>query len=372
MFALAAPLTPAAPPAPPDPVSPLPLEGFADGIHHWRNAHRTTDYPRLPADAVAAIAENLLLHQRANGGWRENEDPLRLLAAEERAALAADRDKLDASFDNSATCPQIAYLAGSYQITGDTRHRDAALRGLDYVLAAQHACGGWPHSFPNAAGYRGLVTFADAVTPNVLGLLRQVAAGAPPFGWVEPALRERARAAVARGDAAVLHLQVRQRGRLTGWAGQYDPVSLAPARGRTFELPSITSRETVDVLRYLISIERPTPEIVAAVEGAATWLEASALHGWRFERFAAPPVTFEYHTATDDRRLVPDPAAPPLWARFYDLETNEPVLANRRGQRVATFGEVERERRTGYDWYGTWPASFLRDKLPVWRTRHGR
>ncbi len=366
---LAAALAPAVSPAADEAPSRLPLERFADGIHHSQNSHHLTRYPRLAADDVAGIAEHLLLYQRANGGWRENEDPRRILTAEERAALAADREKTDTGFDNGATCPQIAYLAGAYQILGDTRHRDAARRGLEFVLSAQHSSGAWPHSFPNGEAYRGLLTFADAVTPNVLRLLRAVAAGRAPFEWVEPSLRERARAAVARGDAAVLLLQIRRGGRLTGWAGQYDPITLAPTRGRSFELPSITSRETVEVLRYLIGIETPPPEVVAAVEAAAAWLQASAITGWRLETVAADAVDFQYHISVEDRRLVADPTAPPLWARFYDLTTNAPVLANREGQQVAAYEQVGRERRTGYDWYGRWPASFLDEELPAWRKR---
>ncbi|HLP00985.1 MAG TPA: pectate lyase, partial [Opitutaceae bacterium] len=87
------------------------------------------------------------------------------------------------------------------------------------------------------------------------------------------------------------------------------------------------------------------------------------------ERTAVEPIRYRYHTANEDVRLVPDPAAPALWARFYDLETNLPVLANRSGLRVATFDQIEHERRTGYDWYGRWPAVFLETEFAAWRSR---
>ncbi len=348
--------------------APLPLDGFAAGIQHWAKAHGA-DYLRLAPDDIDGIAANLLLYQRTNGGWRENDDPLRILSAEERAAVAAARPRTDTSFDNDATCPQITYLAAAFQLTGDDEYRAAARRGLEFVFNAQHASGAWPHSYPETAAYRGRLTFADAVTPNVLRLLHAVAAGAEPFGWTGPALRARARAAAERGDAAVLRLQIRQGGRPTGWAGQYDPDTLAPAQGRSFELPAIVSRETVEVLRYLMSLESPPPELVAAVEAGARWLRESALHGWRLERTATEPIRYRFHTATEDVRLVADPAAPPLWARFYDLETNLPVLADRSGDRVASFDQIEHERRTGYDWYGHWPAVLLETELPAWRAR---
>ena len=347
----------------------LPLDGFADCIHHWRNANHKTEYPRLAPDDVRGIADNILLYQRDNGGWRENEDPLRILSDDEQRQIAADRSKADTSFDNRNTWPQIEYLAGAYGLTGDARYRDACLRGLDFVFSAQHPSGGFPHSFPNQEGYRAYLTFADDVFPDLLRLLRKVAAGGTPFAFIDDTRRQRAADGFARGDACILHLQIRQQGNLTAWAGQYHHVTLAPSGARTFELPALVSRESVAVTRYLMSIENPSPEIVAAIEGAVAWFSRVKIDGLRLETFDAEPVKYTWHTSTTDRRTVPDPSAPPLWARFYDLETSEPFLADRGGKRVQTLAEVQRERRSGYDWYGTWPASLLAEDYPQWIKR---
>lgn len=351
---------------------PLPLDGFADGIHHWQNSHHTTDYPRLAEDDVRGIADNILLYQRANGGWRENEDPLRILSDDEQQQLLADRAKTDTSLDNRNTWPQIAYLAGAFDLTGDARYREGALRGLDFLFAAQHPSGGFPHSFPSTAGYRPHLTFADDVLPDVLRILQQVAEAHPPFAFVDAERRTRAAAAVERGNACILRLQVRQGERRTIWAGQYHHVTLEPVGARSFELPGLVCRESVAVVRYLMSLETPSPEVVAAVESAVAWFRSATIHGLRYETVAAEPVKYEWHTSTTDRRTVPDPAAPPLWARFYDLETSQPFLANRSGQRVPSLADVERERRTGYEWYGTWPAALLERDYPTWRARLGR
>ena len=83
-------------------------------------------------------------------------------------------------------------------------------------------------------------------------------------------------------------------------------------------------------------------------------------------------MKYQYHTSTTDRRLVADPAAPPIWGRFYDLADNSVVLANRDGKRVAAYDQIARERRTGYDWYGDWPARLLAMELPAWRARVAR
>ena len=82
------------------------LDGFSDGIHHWRNAHGK-DYPRLAPEQVTQIADNLLLYQRKDGGWRENQDPTRLLDAAERARIVSESDVAGGSFDNRNIYTQV-------------------------------------------------------------------------------------------------------------------------------------------------------------------------------------------------------------------------------------------------------------------------
>jgi PelA/Pel-15E family pectate lyase len=355
------------PPAPP--MTAVSLDGLADGIKHYRNRHGA-DYAKYAPEQIVEIAENLLLYQRANGGWIENQDPTRILDAAERARVAADQAKPEISFDNRNVFSQVEYLAAVCLQTRDRRYCAAAVRGIEVMLAHQIAtCGGWPHTVPAREPYHPHITIADDVTSGVLTVLRRVADAAGPFILVAPQVRARAYDAVVRGDACLLRLQVVQAGQLAGWAGQYDSQTLQPALGRSYELPAIVAWETTGVVRYLMGIESPPPEMVRAVEGAVAWLERSRLTGLRIETFPAEPVKYQYHTSTSDRRLIADPAAPPLWARFYDLADNSVVLANRDGKRVAGYDQIARERRTGYDWYGDWPASLLSTELPAWRGR---
>jgi PelA/Pel-15E family pectate lyase len=352
---------------------PISLAAFGDGIKHWQDRHGS-DYARYRPEQVTEIADNLLLYQRVNGGWIENRDPARILDATEKAALVAEKAQSRGSFDNRNIYSQIEYLAAAFGQTRKAAYRDAAARGLDYALGKQIAgCGGWPHTVPGTSSYHGYITIADEVTSGLLRLLRKVSAGAEPFGYIDAATRARAKAALDRGDECVLKLQVVQAGRLTGWAGQYDPKTLKPAQGRAFELPSIVSQETVEMLRYLMSIQRPTAEQINAIESAVAWLRRSQLDGVRLEKITlAKPVQYQYHVATFDYRLVDDADASPLWARFYDLEDNGVVLANRDSVRVKEFSEIHPERRSGYAWFGTWPAALLNEEYPAWRVRHPR
>lgn len=346
------------------------LAGFEDAIHHWRNVHGDA-YPRYAPDQVALIADNILRYQRVDGGWIENQDPARILDDADKARVDAEARRSGGSFDNRNIYTQLDYLAAAYAITGDARYRDGSLRGIAFTLARQiPACGGWPHTVPATQSYHPHITLADDVTAGVLGTLRKVLTDRRRYAFIDAPLRARVKAAVDAGDACLLRLQVRQGDALAGWAGQYDASTLQPAQGRAFELPSITGQETVGVVRYLMSIPDPSPEVVKAVDGAVAWLRRVEITGWRIETFEAPAEQFQYHGSAKDRRLVADPSASGLWARFYDVNDNSVVLATRDSQRVARYQDIPRERRTGYEWYGNWPERLLSTEYPQWTSQH--
>jgi PelA/Pel-15E family pectate lyase len=111
-----------------------------------------------------------------------------------------------------------------------------------------------------------------------------------------------------------------------------------------------------------MSIESPSPEIIAAIEGAVAWLQAVAIDGIREDRVRNPDGRLE-------RILVPDPEAPPLWARFYELETNRPLYLDRDSVYRYDYREIGYERRSGYSYHGYWAADLLETDYPNWRAR---
>ncbi|MFT4091421.1 MAG: pectate lyase [Asticcacaulis sp.] len=347
------------------------IRGFDDAVHHWKNKNGD-DYARYQPEEYVAIADNLLLLQRDNGGWIDNRDPLRKLNTSEIQQTEAEKAQPDFSFDNRNVYTQVAYLFDVYGRTKDDRYRQAALRGLDLILAHQiDSCGGWPHSVPARQSYHPMITLADEVTSGNLHLLRTITERKGPFTQIDENYRLKAETALNKGEDCLLRLQIRQNGKLTGWAGQYDPVTLQPVKGRSFELAAIVSQETVEVVRYLMSIDKPTPEERNAVISAVEWMKASQINGLRLETYTLDePIRYDFHTAKTDRRLVKDENAPPLWARFYDLNDNSVILANRDGIRVSDYQDIHHERRTGYAWYGEWPAKLITEEYPVWLARH--
>lgn len=310
------------------------------------------------------IADNMLLLQTASGGWskhyREQKvDYTHVFDAAERAALRAPGRHDDATIDNKATTSEIAYLAQAHARTGNPAYLAAASRGLDYLLAAQYANGGWPQYYPDRSLYRHQITLNDDAMVRVIELLQAVAAGRDGLAALTPSHGARAAAAARRGLDCLLRLQVVLDGQPTIWAAQYDEVSLQPAKARAYELPSLAVSESVHVMRLLMHQPQPDVRLVQAVDAAARWLQAHRL----------PDLVFERYRGADgnDARLLHKPGAV-LWARFYDLQRQQPLVVNRDSQPVS-LEQLPQERRGGYAWYGTWPEQLLAKDLPHWRAR---
>ncbi|MHC4248450.1 MAG: pectate lyase, partial [Planctomycetota bacterium] len=312
------------------------------------------------------IAETVLLLQRECGGWPKNIDMVRKLGDRDRATLRRDRRKTDAMFDNGATYTHMAFLARVHAATGDGRLKAAFLKGLAYTLAAQYPGGGWPQSWPNPRGYARHITFNDNAMVGVLRLLDGIARGREDYSFVDRAARARAGAAVEKGVECILKCQIVVDGRPTAWCAQHDAKTFEPRPARSYELATRSGSESVGVVRFLMGIDRPSPEVARAVHSAAEWFDKAKLTGIRVDKVPGGG------DRGFDRVVVPDPDAPPVWARFYEIGTDRPIFCDRDGVRKYRLAEIGYERRTGYAWYGSWPARLLERDYPEWcRTKGG-
>lgn len=318
-------------------------------------------------DAARTLADRVLLYQTIHGGWPKNTEMSQPPSTAVRTGLLDPKTEAT-TFDNGGTHTQLRFLARVISAGGSrdvSRYRDAFFRGVDYLLAAQYPNGGWPQFFPLRKGYYTHITFNDGAMIQVMSVLRDIGTGDAPYAFVDAPRRERAQAAVAKGIGCILRAQIVADGKRTAWCAQHDEVSLAPAWARAYEPPSLSGAESVGIVRFLMAIERPAPEIVAAIEGAVAWFRAVPMHGKRVDTFTAAD-------GQRDRRMVADPAAPPLWARFYELGTNRPLFMGRDSIARYDFNEIERERRAGYNYATTLPAQLLDVEYPAWRARRAR
>lgn len=289
----------------------------------------------LCAAASAQTADDDLRTQLPSGAWAKTAEPGR------------------PTIDNGATYTQLERLAKAHLATGDARYAASFRRGFEYLLKAQYANGGWPQFFPLRGGYHDRITYNDDATVGVLNLFRSIVDRKPEYAFLTEDDRTRAQRAIDKGIDVILKTQIVQDGKLTVWCAQHDERTLAPAKARSYELPSLSGEESVGIVRFLMGIKRPSPEVVRAVKGAVAWFESVKILGLRVEQ------------KNGDRVAVADPSAPPVWARFYELGTNRPFFCGRDGVVKYKLSEIEQERRAGYAWYGDWPRKLLRD-YPQW------
>ncbi|MYA72504.1 pectate lyase, partial [Candidatus Poribacteria bacterium] len=240
------------------------------------------------------IADNVLTWQTPIGGWPKNRDT----ASEPFDGKIED---LHATFDNSATTGELRFLARAFRATNEPRYQQAFLKGFSHILKAQYPNGGWPQFYPLSKNYHRHITFNDNAMVRILELLRDVSES-PDYRFLKTEDRTKAEAAVIKGIDCILRTQIKQNGKRTVWCAQHDEKTLAPAWARSYEPPSLSGAESVGVVRFLMSLEEPTPEIIAAVEGAVEWFRSVTIHGMRLDKFTNA-------NGQDDRRIVADPDA---------------------------------------------------------------
>ncbi len=301
------------------------------------------------------IADNVLTWQTPHGGWPKNRDT----ASEPFDGKSED---LHATFDNGATTNELRFLARVFRATNEPRYQQAFLKGLSHILEAQYPNGGWPQFYPLSKGYHRHITFNDNVMVRILELLRDVSESSD-YRFLKVEYRTKAEAAVTKGIDCILRTQIKQNGKRTVWCAQHDVKTLAPAWARSYEPPSLSGAESVGVVRFLMSIEEPTPAIIAAVEGSIEWFRSVAIHGMRFDEFTDA-------AGKDDKRIVANPDAEPLWARFYEIGSNRPIFLDRDSVVRYSLSEIGQERRGGYDYYGSWATRLLANEYPPWREKH--
>lgn len=337
------------------------------------------------SEEATRIADNILLFQRNDGGWPKEwphkKDYLKEYTVEEKEKLYGMKNKRDGTFDNGATWKELRYLAKVGNASNSSQYRLAFHRGLDYMLEAQYPNGGWPqfhpglekyspgHSQYSPDGIERYITFNDGAMTQVVWLLKDVSENAEDFGFVNDQRRRKAVDAVARGIDCILKSQFVYDGALTGWPAQVDERTFEPRWGRDFEPASIDSRETVGIVRFLMSIEEPDDKIIAAIQGAVQWLDEVKVMNIRIEK-SEEMIKVGGNSERRDEYMVEDPDAPPMWARMYELNTFRPIFSSRGDAVRYKLSKISLERRTGYSWYGRWAQRLMSEEYPQWCRKH--
>src|SRR5205814_10201241 len=138
----------------------------------------------------------------------------------------------------------------------------------------------WPQSYPPDQTYHRYITFNDGAMERLMLFIREVAEQST-YDFVDAGRRRACREAFDRGVQCILNCQIRVDGKLTAWCAQHDEKDFSPRIGRSYELVSISGSESVGIVRLLMSLNDPSPEVVRSIDAAVAWFDSAKLNGIR-------------------------------------------------------------------------------------------
>ena len=302
----------------------------------WDSVFKNSDSWFGSSDGIK-LADSIVQYQLSDGGWRKD------------MTVSDSGSWGKSTIDNDTTTSQIIVLAKTYKQTNNSKYLTSCQKGIDLLLNGQYANGGWPQIFNDPGTYHAHITYNDNAMIHVMNLLTSVASKTGDFTFVDSTRASRAATAIQKGIQCFLNTQITVNGVKTAWCQQHDANTLKPTTGRAYELPSISASESVGIVNYLKTINNPSTEITNAINSAIAWMAKVQIYG------------IKVVTTSDDRYIVNDPTAGPIWARFYEINTNRPIFVDRDGSLHYQMSEISQERRAGYAWYGSWPAKLVKE-----------
>ncbi|MBD3350940.1 MAG: hypothetical protein GF364_05585 [Candidatus Lokiarchaeota archaeon] len=235
-----------------------------------------------------------------------------------------------AVLDDDTMQSAMRFLLNIYNITASSTYLNAINKGFECIFNMEKDTGGWPQkSNYGRNAYEHYVTLNDDAFYRVFMLLLKA----------HDMFADRTEFLDAAKRACQFLVRVQGNGGSKdqkGWSQQYNDQDL-PAWARSFEPPAICSSQTARAIDMLIEIFLYTNE--------SSWLNPI-------------PEAIEWLNSTDTR-LTGD-----LWARLYELKTNNPIYGLERGgpyknpKYVYDFDSA----RPGYSWQGNYGISFTMTK----------
>jgi PelA/Pel-15E family pectate lyase len=309
------------------------------------------------------IANNILNYQNDDGGWPKNINMTKPLK-EEKNKLKGKPSLSMSTIDNRATYTQMRFLALVFAQTKKKSYKDSFIKGFDYLLEAQYKNGGWPQFYPLRKGYYSHITFNDEAMISVLFLLRDIVNKPSQFPFVDETRRQKATKSIEKGIECILKCQIKSNGELTAWCAQHDEKTFAPAKARSYERISLSGKESVGIVKFLMGIDNPEVRIIISIQSAVKWFDKVRINGIRKEWVKDDSVEGGFN-----KIMIKDPNAPSIWGRFYQIGTNQYFFCDRDGSIHYDLAELSAERRNDYAWLGYWPDSLLHDSYPEWKKR---
>ena len=192
------------------------------------------------------------------------------------------------------------------------------------------------------------VTFNDNAMVSVLKLLQDINKQNYPFGQggiANSETQQLASTMVAKGVDYILESQIVVNGTKTAWCAQHHPTTYAPVKARDYEHPSISGSESVEIVKFLLTLV-DNAKAQSAAKSAIAYLDSVKLENTGYDANVAPYI-FPQDGET-------------IWYRFYEIGTNKGIFSDKSGEIFYDISQIDAERRTGYSWCVDTPKKLLK------------
>lgn len=290
------------------------------------------------SEEAQLVADQMVCMQLKSGGWAKSSFSFDSCNSEKLS-------KLRSTFDNSATIADTRFLLKYYYNSKKEKYLNSIYKSLNYIFKAQYPSGAWPQFYPliKRPKYSSYATYNDDVMAGIMDVLTSIVQDSR-YSFIDSEYRAMAEKSLEKALEFTLKSQIRHGDKLMGWAQQYDPETYDPLNARPFEPIAMSARETVAIIEILEHLNNKSSELKYSINSAKQWLKESQISGFEWDQKKGI--------------LVVEPNSK-LWARFYDIESNKPIFGDSDGTVKMSIDQVSKERRLGYEWYGTWGTSVL-------------
>ena len=312
------------------------------------------------------------------GGWSDIDDNILSYDYPFNEALGYNSKHKYSTLQDGRTTNMIMFLHRTYQVYPLNILKDSIVAGIEFILNTQHESGSWSLYSYKTGEYHDNLSINDGVHVNALSLLYEILRlecklkcqelkdreeRAFNFCYLGQPMLIKIEQAYLKGIQFLLNTQIEVDGIKTLWAQQYNPDTLEPTNGRSYELAAICGLESVGVVRLLqrilkkkwltclnnVEYDNLKPEMELAVQSAISWYETHVLE--------------KNYYKYDKKFYIGTKLHKPQWARYYHLETQKPIFLDRDSTiyyELTEMNDVDSSKNTsGYSWYTNLPNVFF-------------
>ncbi|MDA0772053.1 MAG: sulfatase-like hydrolase/transferase [Cyanobacteria bacterium] len=228
--------------------------------------------------------------------------------------ILLEQEQLD-SLDHNVIVNQIIFLARIYNADPRKQYRKSINNALDLILDDP---------------------IETSCLSNRISILTKIN-GEAEFGFLDELYQQKVKAAFDQAIDFILQTQLKRDEQYLGWSNQCQKI--------VSKKPVLSTRETVELIKILESINEPGKVLIARLQAAKLWLEESTISGYLWNQ--------------ETGKLIKDESQKHLWARFYRVKNNDPVFIDELGELHSKPTKLALEQRLDQQWYGNWACGLV-------------